>query len=1127
MKKVFTGLFSLLAAFIVLTAFNSTAGAAVIFAPITGEIERLTLNDAADVYSGGVMVVGGHEVILPRNLLIDLPANRLTLQQIFAQAPAGCVANGESGLAKADRCNGSGTGGFATLSANNSSNGNVIAGDVLIEKGKEAVTGKVTYINHAEGYFRVNGITGDSATGVMIRLNDPTSRHTIQNGKGCAGGPNCSPDPRFTLDPDNYVIAFATGNPVCIPSSVSRPFVDKLGFGATTAQANPDGSGDILCPTINRQLNPANYLAPETAGDSRRFAPLLVGDSVTAEGNFETIAGVRFVSAHTMRVNKALATTNTAGQPDYLFLEEVFIEAPGFQNQRIRAMWIGFTSLAPTDVDIWSIHRDPVTNQVHELPLASVQGCDIAAGAVGSCSSQGLIGAGGNIFRIRYDVDFLLALTNPGGKYPGGARADLNPCWQLQSSPRFGALNPNICQGGISLANNFSVMSPVPHEIQARTGRKIDDVRNNPPNGTLFTLDINGNDATNGQYLFPLGMNLGGIEVAEAVEIDLNMIATPVIFEGIPWNLDRRLSPGGCLKPGGCEPDALGTFVLDPFPFSGLDPREQTNFAVAGVLAGLPTGPFSSSVFTASTLTNVRNRIFSYVDATGKANGNNTLLPYVLGTFPAAPGPIAINATPALTIFSPIAFNDTAATTTGAPVTINVLANDVPVMGTMDNTSVLTTAPANGQVTVNFDGTVAYTPNAPFSGQDTFTYTVANNLGGRSNTATVTVTVAPPPVPPTATADTATTFTGAPQIAINVIANDTPNTYPINPASVNIVSPASCGTASMPIPGNGTLFFIAPANPGTCTFSYTVSDSATPPHTSTVTTVTVTVNPVNVNPVANPDTAFATVNSTININVTANDTTTSAFNPAPVTTSGVTGGSANALANGIVAYTAPGAPGLYSFNYTVNDVNALTSNATIVAVTVVSPPTAVADSATMTGGAGTSALIDILANDTAAAPATLVPSTVTIVTAPGNGTAAVNPVDGKVTYAPNPGFTGIDTFTYNVKDSLNVVSNTATVTVTVNAPAAESMTVTGAQYIVSSDTWQVDGTSTNHGGSVEVFNSSTVGTGSLGTATVDGNGNWTFTQTGVGPAPNAQLQISVRSVPNPTAFLEGITLVVR
>ena len=74
----------------------------------------------------------------------------------------------------------SGGGGFATLSGVHSTAGNIIAGDVLIEKGKEVVSGVVSYINYTDGYFRVNGIPGDSTTGVMVRLNDPTSRHTIQ-----------------------------------------------------------------------------------------------------------------------------------------------------------------------------------------------------------------------------------------------------------------------------------------------------------------------------------------------------------------------------------------------------------------------------------------------------------------------------------------------------------------------------------------------------------------------------------------------------------------------------------------------------------------------------------------------------------------------------------------------------------------------------------------------------------------------------------------------------------------------------------------------------------------------------------------------------------------------------------
>src|SRR6185436_9552073 len=113
------------------TAHAQTATAA----PITGEIERLTLNNQQDPWSGGIMVVGGQNIIIPRNLLIDLPANRLTLNQIFAQAPAACLQRAESVLAKADFCNTNKTGAIATIHANRTSAGNVIAGDVFIQKG--------------------------------------------------------------------------------------------------------------------------------------------------------------------------------------------------------------------------------------------------------------------------------------------------------------------------------------------------------------------------------------------------------------------------------------------------------------------------------------------------------------------------------------------------------------------------------------------------------------------------------------------------------------------------------------------------------------------------------------------------------------------------------------------------------------------------------------------------------------------------------------------------------------------------------------------------------------------------------------------------------------------------------
>ncbi len=331
-------LFALFIAFVIAFSVSERSLAAV-STPVIGEIQSITLNDPADHWSGGIIVVGGQNVIVPRNLLIDLPANRLTLKQIFDQAPPACVALGESGLAQLDTCN-AGAGGFTSISANRTSAGDVIAGDVFIQKGEELVTGQVTFINYSDGFFRLNGILNDPNTGVMVRLNDPTSRHTIQQGAGCAPvnpgtgrvPDNCTPDPRFALDPDNYTNVFSTGYPLCIPSTVPRTFTDVLGLGTTTAQALADGTGDVLCPNTNRGI-----VAPEPpVADSRRFAPIRIGDSITAEGNFETINGVRFLSAHTTSVGRALTTQNLPTQPDYMFLEEVGIDAPGFQNQRAR-----------------------------------------------------------------------------------------------------------------------------------------------------------------------------------------------------------------------------------------------------------------------------------------------------------------------------------------------------------------------------------------------------------------------------------------------------------------------------------------------------------------------------------------------------------------------------------------------------------------------------------------------------------------------------------------------------------------------------------------------------------------------------------------------------------------------
>ena len=85
--------------------------------------------------------------------------------------------------------------------------------------------------------------------------------------------------------------------------------------------------------------------------------------------------------------------------------------------------------------------------------------------------------------------------------------------------------------------------------------------------------------------------------------------------------------------------------------------------------------------------------------------------------------------------------NDTASTTSNATVIINVLSNDTST-GTLNPASVLiATNPTSGTAIPNSDGTITYTPNKNFIGQDSFTYTVADSDANVSNAATVTINV--------------------------------------------------------------------------------------------------------------------------------------------------------------------------------------------------------------------------------------------------------------------------------------------------------------------------------------------------------------------------------------------------
>ncbi|NJP05656.1 MAG: tandem-95 repeat protein [Chloroflexaceae bacterium] len=170
--------------------------------------------------------------------------------------------------------------------------------------------------------------------------------------------------------------------------------------------------------------------------------------------------------------------------------------------------------------------------------------------------------------------------------------------------------------------------------------------------------------------------------------------------------------------------------------------------------------------------------------------------------------------------------------------------------------------------------------------------------------------------------------------------------------------------------------------------------------------------------------------------------------------------------DGTVTYTPPnGFTGTATMNYTVKDNHGHQSNSAQLQVVVsnASTPSAIGDSAT-TGHAAPVA-IDVLANDAAPVGHTLITDTVEIRTGsgygPNNGTiVSVNDSTGEITYRPNVGFGGIDTFQYRVRASNNNWSNYAQVSVTVagnNPPITQEDTGTASTlrpliiYVLAND----------------------------------------------------------------------------
>src|SRR5207253_2756391 len=126
---------------------------------------------------------------------------------------------------------------------------------------------------------------------------------------------------------------------------------------------------------------------------------------------------------------------------------------------------------------------------------------------------------------------------------------------------------------------------------------------------------------------------------------------------------------------------------------------------------------------------------------------------------------------------APSAADDSYTTNEDTPLTIAApggVGNDTDVDGN-PLTARLVSAPANGTVTVNADGSLTYTPEPSSSDSDSFTYK-ANDGTADSNVATVTLTVSAVNDAPAAANDSFSTAEDTPltiAAAAGVLVNDT------------------------------------------------------------------------------------------------------------------------------------------------------------------------------------------------------------------------------------------------------------------------------------------------------------------------------------------------------------------
>ncbi len=402
----------------------------------------------------------------------------------------------------------------------------------------------------------------------------------------------------------------------------------------------------------------------------------------------------------------------------------------------------------------------------------------------------------------------------------------------------------------------------------------------------------------------------------------------------------------------------------------------------------------------------------------------------------------------------PVTGPDTATADEDGSVTVNVLANDSDPEGSaisltaINGTAVVegdTVAVTNASVTVGANGALTVVPDAEFSGEVGFAYTVTD--GSFETQGAVTVTVNAVNDAPAAVGDTGSVEEDG-SVNLDVLANDTDvegdalSITAIAGTAVVAGDSVAVANATVTLEADGTLT-IAPDTDfdGEIVFDYTASDGAA----SSNATVALTVGGVNDGLVAVSDTAVTNEDAPVSLDVLGNDIDPDG-DPLSVTeiagTPVAAGDTVDVGAAQVTLETdgrltvTPDAnvSGEVSFTYTVSD-GAITDDGSVTVAVAPVNDAPVAGDDTLAVNEDGSASVDVLANDSDAEGANLIVTAIAGAPVAAGDTVDVGnaqvtlEADGTLTVVPDADFNGELSFAYTVFDGAGSDNGSVSVSV--------------------------------------------------------------------------------------------------